>query len=146
MGRLGVARTGSGSARTDRRRAQEALERLGLGAEARTVFGTLSGGQQQRVLMARALVTDPAMLLLDEPLAGVDAAAEESVIGLLQELAARIPVLLVSHDLGFALRTVRTVLCVNRRLRAHPTEAITPEAIRELYGPEVTLVRHDRAV
>jgi ABC-type Mn2+/Zn2+ transport system ATPase subunit len=76
-------------ARADRDAARAALDRVGLADRTDARFGTLSGGQRRRVLIARALVKDPQVLLFDEPFAGVDAASEERILGLFDELAAR---------------------------------------------------------
>ena len=136
-------------ARADRDRAREALDRVGLAAEADSAFGRLSGGQRQRVLIARALVQDARVLLLDEPFAGVDPASEEQVLGVLDALAADGRTLLVaSHDVEQARRWPRA-LCVHGRQVAYgPTaEALVPELLEETYGSElVVLAGGERAV
>jgi manganese/iron transport system ATP-binding protein len=99
--------------RAERALAGRWLERVGLADEADAVFASLSGGQRQRALIARALLVDPALLLLDEPTSGVDQHASAQILGLLRELSsAGLAVLLVSHQLGLLRESVRQVLWV----------------------------------
>jgi zinc transport system ATP-binding protein len=143
MGRLGPGlRVGSFS-RRDRSAAAEAIELVGLEGLERQPFSALSGGQRQRVLLARALASDPDLLLLDEPAAGLDQKVERDFFELLRELNRSKTVVLVSHDLGFVSSFVRTVICVHRRVDVHPTSALDGATIQELYGGEVRLVHHD---
>jgi ABC-type Mn2+/Zn2+ transport system ATPase subunit len=126
----------------ERRDAAAALERVGLSSEARTRFGELSGGQRQRVLLARALVQDARVLLLDEPLAGVDPASSEGIAALFDELRDEGRTLLVSsHDIASARRYDR-VLCLNRRQVAYgpPAEALTRAVLEETYGSEIVVI------
>lgn len=145
MGRLGLGGRvwGGRWSRADRRVAREALLTVGLEGLAGRSFAALSGGQRQRVLLARALATRPEILLLDEPFAGVDPAAEEGIYEILDRLRQDLTVLVVSHDLGFVSPLVGHVICVNRTVATHPTAELTPELIRQMYGREVRLVRHD---
>jgi ABC-type Mn2+/Zn2+ transport system ATPase subunit len=125
--------------RAERARARAALERVGLGAHARETFGDLSGGQRQRVLLARALVQDAPVLLLDEPFSGLDARSSELVMGLLDELAAEGRTLLVAtHDVEQA-RAWDLVLCLNRRQIAFgpPAETLTLPVLERTYGGDI---------
>jgi ABC-type Mn2+/Zn2+ transport system ATPase subunit len=125
--------------RRERREAQHALERVALGALANEQFGELSGGQRQRALVARALVQDAPVLLLDEPFTGVDRPSEELLTRLLDDLAAEGRGLLVStHDLEQARHWDR-VLCLNRRAIAFgpPEEVLTREVLEQTYGAEI---------
>lgn len=96
----------------DRRAAKEALEYMGLSHLAANSFGTLSGGQAQRVLIARALVSKPQLLLLDEPTASVDVQAESDIYAILNQLKGKMTILMVTHDLKAAIDQVERVLCV----------------------------------
>jgi ABC-type Mn2+/Zn2+ transport system ATPase subunit len=125
--------------RRDRRLAREALERVGLGAVAGEQFGELSGGQRQRVLVARALVQDAPVLLLDEPFTGVDRPSADVLESLLADLAAEgRGVLIATHDLDQALAWDE-VLCLNRRMVAfgRPVETLTRAVLEQTYGGAV---------
>lgn len=96
--------------------ASETIELLGLKEFQNAPFGTLSGGQAQRALIARALVSKPKLLLLDEPTANVDARAESEIYELLNSLRGKMTILMVTHDLSTAIDQVQRVLCVQRTL------------------------------
>ena len=97
-------------------------------------IGALSGGQRQRVLIARALVSGPDILVLDEPTASIDPAGKSCIIELLDRLAADRTVILVSHDLAAAVPQVTEVTCVNRRLIHNPKPVLTPPMLELIYG------------
>jgi ABC-type Mn2+/Zn2+ transport system ATPase subunit len=125
--------------RADRERARAALASVGLADRANHTFGDLSGGQRQRVLVARALVQDAPVLLLDEPYVGLDAPSTELLDGLLARLAADGRVLLIAtHDVDQARRWER-VLCLNRRQIAFgpPAEVLTRGTLETTYGAEL---------
>ncbi len=109
--------------------------------------GTLSGGQLKRLLLARALVNDSRLLLLDEPEAGVDASGTEILYQLLAQLVVerQLTALVISHELNIVVQVASQVLCLNRRLLGigPPTQMLTHEAIFGLYGPTAALFRHD---
>jgi manganese/iron transport system ATP-binding protein/manganese/zinc/iron transport system ATP- binding protein len=129
--------------RGERRAAEAALERVGLGAEAGERFGELSGGQRQRALLARALVQETSVLLLDEPLSGVDPASAELIAALYGELKREGRTLLVStHDVESA-RSFDLVLCLNRRQVAFgtPREALRRESLEATYGREMIVLQ-----
>ena len=125
--------------RAERERALQMLDRVGLRAQAGTRFGALSGGQRQRVLIARALLQDAPLLLLDEPFTGVDRASEAGLLAILDDLRAEGRGLLVStHDIEHARRWDR-VLCLNGTQVAFgpPADALTPAALHRTYGEEM---------
>jgi manganese/zinc/iron transport system ATP- binding protein len=114
-----------------------ALERTGLTALADRPIGALSGGQQQRAFLARALAHDGAIVLLDEPFAGVDAATEQALLGTLQELRARgRAIIVVHHDLATVRAWFDDVLLLNRRTVAQGPvgEVFDPARIQATYG------------
>jgi len=126
----------------DRELARSALERVGLGEHARKRFGSLSGGQRQRVLIARALVQDAGVLLLDEPFAGVDQVSEEAIMGILDDLRAEGRILLVAtHDVEQARRWDR-VLCLRGEQVAYgpPAGTLTNAVLEATYGAEIVLL------
>jgi ABC-type Mn2+/Zn2+ transport system ATPase subunit len=129
-------------ARRDRVAARAALERLGLEAERDTSFGALSGGQRQRVLIARALLQDAAVLLLDEPLSGADSTSAARIAALLADLRAEGRTLLVAtHDVRQAGEWDR-VLCLHGRQidYGRPAAVLSPETLRETYGAELIVL------
>jgi manganese/iron transport system ATP-binding protein/manganese/zinc/iron transport system ATP- binding protein len=133
--------------RGERATAEAALERVGLADRARVRFGTLSGGQRQRVLIARALVQDARVLLLDEPLSGVDAPSAVRIESVLAELRGEGRALLVAtHDVEQARRFER-VLCLHRRQIAFgaPAEVLTAPVLQETYGDELVVLEGGRA-
>jgi ABC-type Mn2+/Zn2+ transport system ATPase subunit len=133
--------------RRERRAAQEALSRVGLDELAAAQFGELSGGQRQRVLVARALVQDAPILLLDEPFVGVDRPSAELLERLLLDLAAEGRAIMVTtHEIEQSERYNR-VLCLNRRQIAFgpPRHTLTREVLEATYGGSiVTLPGDDR--
>jgi zinc transport system ATP-binding protein len=103
----------------------------------------LSGGQRQRVYIARALVTDPELLLLDEPTISVDFEARTQIFDLLYEINQRgIAILLVSHDLTAISSYVKTIGCLNRKLYYEGKKEITPEMLEASYSCPVDLIAH----
>ena len=149
MGALANGRWWLPARRSERTAAREALARVGLESEARTRFGTLSGGQRQRVLIARALVQDAPVLLLDEPLAGIDPASAGQITDLFADLRDEGRTLFVStHDVESA-RAFDSVLCLNRRQVAFgpPAQTLTRELLEATYGSEIVVLEEDgRAV
>jgi ABC-type Mn2+/Zn2+ transport system ATPase subunit len=125
--------------RADREAARRALERVGMGALADETFGELSGGQRQRTLIARALVQDARVLLLDEPFTGLDRPGAELLDGLVAALAAEgRAVVIATHDLEQARRW-DSVLCLNRRQIAvgPPERVLDRDVLEATYGGEI---------
>lgn len=137
MGRYGFVPWYRSLRRRDYTIAEAALEDVRMTAFRDRQIGQLSGGQQQRVFMARALAQESDVLLLDEPFAGVDAATERAIAGLLtQSKEQGKTVLVVHHDLETAAEFFDRVIIVNRRLFAYgpPKDVMTPELMVEVYG------------
>jgi len=110
-------------------------------------MASLSGGQRQRVLIARALVSRPELLLLDEPTASVDAEGRGQLHEVLSGLNRDVTVVMVSHDVSVIWSSVKSVACVNRTLYHHPRAEITDAMVRMMYGGEdaacpVELIAH----
>ena len=131
--------------RHERHHALAALDRVGLAGVAHEQFGELSGGQRQRVFVARALVQDAPILLLDEPYSGVDRPSAEVLTRLIDALAAEGRGLLIAtHDLEQA-RDWDRVLCLNRRQIAfgEPGDTLTREVLEPTYGGEIVELPDD---
>jgi ABC-type Mn2+/Zn2+ transport system ATPase subunit len=134
--------------RSERRRAREALGRVGLRELEQRTFGALSGGQRQRVLFARALVQEAPVLLLDEPFIGVDRPSEELLERLIAELAGEGRGILVStHDIDQA-RACDRVLCLNRRQIAFgpPAATLTQDVLEATYGDAIVALGEAGAI
>lgn len=142
MGRLGRIPLGRKYRPEDRDMAAEALHQVNLYDLRDRQIGKLSSGQQQRAFIARALVTNPQLLLLDEPTASVDSKIKRDIYDLLQELNARITIMMISHDIGVVSSHVKTIACLNRKLVYHDEKTITPEMLAEAYQCPVDLIAH----
>lgn len=141
-GRLSRSSWGAWFGRSHVKAALAALTQTGIEDLAGRAIATLSGGQRQRVLIARALASDAQLLLLDEPTAGVDPHMEENVIDLLHQLNRRLPIVVVSHDVGFVSRHLKRVACLSRRITVHAAEEISAGVISEMYHGHVRAIRH----
>ena len=128
----------------DKETALEVLNLLNLENLINKNFSSLSGGQRQRVLIARALVSEPELLLLDEPTVNVDPGVGEDLIEILGKLSKKVTILTVSHDLGFVSRQFKNVLCVNRTVIKHPTSELTGNIISQIYDKDIRIVHHDK--
>ena len=142
MGRLGRSRWGHYSQK-DVAQAMAALAMVELAELADTSFAALSGGQRQRVLIARALAVEADMLILDEPTASIDSRSEAHFFALLKELNSRMTILMVTHEVGFASTLFSRIVCVNNRVVLHPTSELTGALIRDMYGADMRMIRHD---
>jgi zinc transport system ATP-binding protein len=123
--------------RKDKQAALDALEQVGLSDFGSRSFGSLSGGQAQRVLIARALVSEPKILLLDEPTANVDSQAETDIYALLNELRKKMTILMVTHDLKTAIHQVDRVLVVQKEIDIFTTQEVCEHFAMGLYHPRL---------
>jgi ABC-type Mn2+/Zn2+ transport system ATPase subunit len=138
-GRLGWLKRPSAA---DRAIALRCLEQVGMQAFTTRPIAELSGGQQQRVFLARALAQEPEVLLLDEPISGVDAPTQEAILAILSDLAAQGKTLLITtHDLRCNMEHFDALLALNRRVIAlGPVEQVlTPDVLTRTYGTQVVL-------
>lgn len=142
MGRLGHLPLFKKYSAEDREMATEALQKVKLYDLKDRPIGNLSGGQQQRVLIARALVTNPKLLLLDEPTASVDAEIKRDIYELLVELNTQMTVVMVSHDIGVVSSYTKTIACLNQTLVYHDEKKVTPEMLATTYQCPVDLIAH----
>lgn len=131
-------------------RAKEALGWAGAAHLINNPLGGLSGGELQRVLLGFALLDNPDIVLLDEPVSGVDASGEEIFAELLRQIQAErhFTVVLVSHDLSVVTQHSDRVICLNKTVRCvgRTIEVLTPENLSRLYGPHIGLHYHPNGV
>jgi zinc transport system ATP-binding protein len=133
MGKLKPDKRWALNSAQDRREALDALEQMEISDYANSKIDALSGGQRQRVFIARALVAQPKILLLDEPTASIDARGQAEFYRLLKALNKDMTILVVSHDLVAISTHVKSVACVNKRLHYHNQAEITGEMLEEMY-------------
>ncbi|CEG27884.1 metal ABC transporter ATP-binding protein [Bacillus sp. B-jedd] len=132
----------------ERKKVHQALESVGMSSFSGKNIGELSGGQQQRVFIARALVSEPELLILDEPTVGVDSRHVNAFYEMLEELNKQrgITLLLVTHDIGTISEKVTHVACLNKHLHFHGNadefEDFAKHDFTDLYGHEVHLLSH----
>lgn len=125
----------------DRKRVKEILELTSLNDLSKRAIGELSGGQQQRVLLCRAIISNPKVLILDEPTNFVDNRFENELYNLLHHLSERMAIVMVSHDIGTISSVVRSIVCVNRHVHRHDSNIITEEQLRN-YNCPIQLISH----
>ncbi len=145
MGRYGALGWIRRPRKTDRELAMNALEKVGMEKYSNRQISQLSGGQQQRVFLARALVQDSNVYLMDEPFQGVDATTERAIVALLQELRENgKTVVVVHHDLQTVADYFDWVTLLNiRRIASGPVqETFTPENLRETYGGRIAFMKN----
>jgi len=142
MGRLRPGISWSHHKKDDRIAAQLALAKVEMGQFKNRHIDGLSGGQRQRVFIARALVTEPEILILDEPTAGVDAKGQAEIYTILKALNEKVTILVVSHDLLALSSYIKSVACVNRRVHFHGAAEVTEEMLEMAYQCPVELIAH----
>lgn len=121
---------------------REIIVRMGLeGCEDRAI-GQLSGGQLQRAMLGRALVSNPEVIILDEPNTYIDKRFEAKLYELLEEINRERAIILVSHDIGTVLQNVKTIACVNETLDYHPDTEVPSEWLEEHFGCPIELLGH----
>jgi len=126
----------------DRRKTEEALRRVDLLHLRDRQLGVLSGGERQRAYIARALASDPKVLLMDEPTANIDEKMERGFYDLLAELRKEIAVILVSHDISIITVNVDKIACLNKQLFMHLPSEINDEVLEKTYKCPVEMLAH----
>uniref|UniRef100_UPI0040563E4B metal ABC transporter ATP-binding protein n=1 Tax=Alistipes sp. TaxID=1872444 RepID=UPI0040563E4B len=126
---------------SDRKRVDETLERASLAELRDRAIGELSGGQLQRVMLCRAIISEPKLLVLDEPTNFVDNRFENELYNLLHHLSEHMAIVMVSHDIGTISSVVRSIVCVNRHVHRHDSNIITEEQLRN-YNCPIQLISH----
>lgn len=120
----------------------EVIERMGLEKIQQKAIGKLSGGQLQRALLGRALVSDPKVLILDEPNTYIDKRFEAKLYSLLGEINKERAIILVSHDIGTVLQNVKSIACVNEEVDYHPDNEVPAEWLEEHFGCPIEMLGH----
>ncbi|HZK44392.1 MAG TPA: ABC transporter ATP-binding protein [Syntrophomonadaceae bacterium] len=141
LGRLGKRR-GIRYSKHDKEVVAQALERVEMSDLHNRQIGELSGGERQRVLVARALASEPKILLLDEPTASVDEKFSSDFYEILKDLNSHMTIILVSHDISAVSTYVKNIACLNHKLYQQGGKEISPEIISELYGCPVDIIAH----
>jgi zinc transport system ATP-binding protein len=142
MGRYGKSGLFRRYSSEDRRATQDALQTVGMLDYKDRQMGKLSGGELQRIFIARALVAEPKLLLLDEPTASVDPAMQTDFYELLEKLKKQMAIVLVSHDISAVSIYVDKLACLNRQLHYHGSKEITPEILEATYKCPVQMIAH----
>ncbi len=146
MGRYGRRGLLRRTTNEDREAAERALEQVGMHELRQRLIGELSGGQRRRVLLARALANTPALLLLDEPVAGLDATAQHRFLDIVDELRdGGTTVVFSTHDLSCVSGRCAKAVCLNRKLIAFgsPSEILNEKVLSETFGTHLLLVHMD---
>ena len=134
------------ASRDDRVAVDRLLDRLGIGGLGRRHIRELSGGQQQRVFLARAMIGEPRLLLLDEPTSGVDLKTRDDILHLLADLNGDgMTIVMTTHELNTVAAHLPWVVCINGSIVAEgdPDDIFTSEVLGRTYGADLRVVRHD---
>ncbi len=149
MGRIGKMGLLRHPSRQDRALVRRCLDIVGLSDLADRQIGELSGGQQQRMFIARALAQEAELLLMDEPLTGLDVASQESIFHILETLRSqRVTVMVATHDLNMAAARFDRVMLLNKRLFGFgaAAEVFAPGRLREAYGENLRFVETENGI
>lgn len=125
-----------------REKARNVMARMGLEGMEKRAVGALSGGQLQRALLGRAIISDPQVVILDEPSTYIDKRFEARLYELLAEINKECAIILVSHDIGTVLQQVKSIACVNETLDYHPDTGITEEWLERNFNCPIELLGH----
>lgn len=121
---------------------RQMILRMGLEGLEERAIGSLSGGQLQRALLGRALVSNPEVVILDEPNTYIDKRFEAKLYSLLEEINRERAIILVSHDIGTVLKNVKTIACVNETVHYHPHTEVPTEWLEEHFGCPIEMLGH----
>lgn len=125
----------------DKIKADSIMEMAGVKGLAKKSIGEVSGGEMQRTLLCRAIISDPKLLILDEPANFVDNKFEKELYDILALLNKRMAIVMVSHDIGTITSYVKSIVCVNRTAHRHDTNEITPELLKN-YNCPIQIITH----
>ena len=142
MGLLGCRRLLQPITKEDRAVIETALQQVEMQNLRNKPIGALSVGQRQRVYIARALASNPEILLLDEPTASIDPQVAASIYELLSQINKNVTILMISHDMNAISAHVKSIGCLNRRLHYHGTKEITQDMVEAIYECPIDLIAH----
>ncbi|MCW9033615.1 MAG: metal ABC transporter ATP-binding protein [Rhodospirillales bacterium] len=149
MGLAGVRRLTPWASRQENTKAEELAEKLGITPCLNHHISDISGGQQQRAFLARALIADPQVLVLDEPTAGVDLKTQNHILRMLAELNREgVTVIMTTHDLNAIAVHLPRVMCFNKGIKAEgaPSEVFTDDILRETFGEELMVLKQEHRI
>ena len=126
----------------DLENAKQALEFVDLWSFKNRQIGELSGGQRQRVYIARALIRNPKLIILDEPTASIDEKSEKEFWELLKEINKNSTIIIVSHDIGVIFKHINRIACLNKELYCHDSNEVTNEMLDKTYKCDIELLGH----
>jgi zinc transport system ATP-binding protein len=146
QGRISKSKIFHRFSKNDKRVVLDSLNEVGMGEYKSRLITELSGGQQQRVFLARALASEPELLVLDEPTVGVDIESQDEFYDLLSRLnkEKKLTLIMVSHDIGVVINEVSRLACINRTLIYHgtPKEFMKKDYLESIYGVERKFILH----
>ena len=128
--------------KSDKQQVSEILNMMGLKGVENHAIGELSGGQRQRVLIARALMCQPEILILDEPNTYIDRQNQEKLYDLLNRINKNCAIILVSHDVGTVLQIVRNIVCINNTAHYHAATEVDAHLLESVFGCPFEMVAH----
>ena len=127
--------------KADKMKAHALLEQMGISDLASRPIGEVSGGQMQRALLCRAIISEPKLLILDEPTNFVDNRFEHEFYRMVQSLSKRMAIVIVSHDLGTISSVVKSIVCVNRHVHRHNSNTLSEEQLLN-YNCPIQILSH----
>ncbi len=142
MGRLALSPAGRRFTRADRQAVGAIADRMQITGLLDNFVGELSGGELQRVLIARALVSDPEFLILDEPTASISSDSRKLLNDILTDLNRKIAIMMISHDATVITSQVKRIACVNRKLYLHDSGELPADSLEKVYGCPVEMIAH----
>ncbi len=142
MGLLGKKGIFKSYTKKDLKKAEEVLALFKMWDYRNRPIDELSGGQRQRVLLARAIISEPEILFLDEPTASIDTSTQSDIYEFLRELNKKTTIVIITHDVGAISRHIKSVACVNRSLVFHEGGKITREMLDATYECPIDFIAH----
>jgi len=128
--------------KTLKQQVQQTLDRVGIGDLTQKSLSELSGGQKQRVFLARVLIEQPKLLILDEPTTSIDIHAEQTFYDFLKELNKTMAIIMISHDISAVSNIVHKIACLNKNLIYHNTKEISKDDLEKTYACDINLIAH----